>query len=242
MAKTKKAKKQQYAVDLRELLEAGCHFGHQAKRWNPKIKKYIYAKRDGVHIFDLAKTAEMLIRAMEFVRSWVKEGHEIVFVGTKRQAKEIVREEAKRVGAPYLAERWLGGTITNWDEISKRIKVLREMKKKREKGEYKKYTKKENVLITRKIERLERFLGGIENLDEPPEALFVVDTHREEVAVREARMKGKPVVGIVDSNADPEMVDYPIPANDDAVRSIKLIVNRIAGAYADGKGLRKGGE
>lgn len=226
-----------YSIDLKELLEAGSHFGHQSRRWNPKMEPYIYTRRDGVHIFDLATTAKKLVEAMEFVRDWVKEGKNIVFVGTKRQAREIILEEAKKVGAPYVAERWLGGTITNWDEISKRIEKLKELKKKKEEGEFKKYTKKENVLIDREIAKLERFLGGIIDFSRPPQALFVVDTHKESVAVREANLKKVPVVGMVDTNADPDEVIKIIPANDDAVRSIQLVVSKIAQAYADGKAL-----
>lgn len=227
-----------YSIDLTELLEAGCHFGHQARRWNPKMAPYIFTERDGVHIFDLAQTAQKLSEAMVFVRDWVNSGKTIALVGTKRQAQAIVREEAVAVGAPFVSERWLGGTITNWDEIGKRVKKLLDMKQKKEAGEYSKYTKKENVLIDREIAKLERFLGGIAQLTTPPQALFVVDTHREFVAVREAKLKGIMVVGMVDSNADPDMVDYVIPANDDAVRSIKLVVSKVAQAYAEGMALR----
>lgn len=229
-----------YSIDLADLLEAGCHFGHQSRRWNPKMEPYLYVKRDGVHIFDLAMTAQKLVEAMEFVRDWVAEGKSLVFVGTKRQAQPIIREEAGRVGAPFVAERWLGGTMTNWGEISRRIKKLHEMKEKKEKGEYKKYTKKENVLIDREIVKLERFFGGISMLTKPPEALFIVDTHKEVSAVKEAVKLGAPVVGMVDSNADPDDITAVIPANDDAVRSIKLVVSKIADAYADGVAKRGG--
>lgn len=222
-------------VPLEELLEAGSHFGHQSKRWNPKMKPYLYSVRGGVHIFDLVKTAEGLASAYDYVREMVSKGGTIVFVGTKRQAHEIVREEAKKAGAFHVAERWLGGTITNWGQISKRIKLLEEMKEKQEKGEYDKYTKKENVLISRKVAKLERFLGGLVGLKKIPDAIFVIDVVREVAAVKEARMKGVKVVAIVDSNADPNLVDYVIPANDDAVRSIKLIVSKIGEAVVEGK-------
>ncbi|OGV91807.1 30S ribosomal protein S2 [Microgenomates group bacterium RIFCSPLOWO2_01_FULL_46_13] len=228
-----------YSIDLKELLEAGCHFGHQARRWNPKMVSYIYTTRDGVSIFDLAKTAQCLVEAMTYVRDWVKDGKDIVFVGTKRQAQAIVKEEAIKVGAPFISERWLGGLLTNWNEIEKRLNRLRTMRQDREAGLYKKYTKKENVLIDREIAKLDRFLGGIDSLKAAPEALFIIDTHKEIVAVREASQKNIPIVGIVDSNADPYPVTKVIPANDDAVRSIKLIVAKIAEAYADGKALRK---
>lgn len=228
-----------YEVDLKELLEAGSHFGHQARRWNPKMKKYIYAERDGVHIFDLVKTGSLLESAMEAVRDMVRAGKEVVFVGAKRQAKAIVREEAVKVGAPFVTERWLGGMLTNWEEMEKRLKKLGRLKKQREVGELaKKYTKLEQSKIDKEIERLERFFGGIATLTKRPEALFIVDTHRETTAVYEANKIGVTVFGMVDSNADPSTVDYPIPANDDAVRSIKLVVEKMARAYADGKTMK----
>lgn len=228
-----------YEVDLKELLEAGSHFGHQSRRWNPKMKKYIYAERDGVHIFDLVKTGSLLEEAMEKVRDMVRAGKEVVFVGAKRQAKPIVREEAMKIGAPYVTERWLGGMLTNWDEMDKRIKKLTRLKKQREAGELaKKYTKLEQSRLDKEIERLERFFGGISGLTRRPDALFIVDTHREDTAVYEASKTGAVVIGIIDSNSDPSLVDFPIPANDDAVRSIKLIVEKISQAYVDGKTMR----
>jgi len=228
-----------YEVDLKELLEAGSHFGHQSRRWNPKMQKFIYAQRDGVHIFDLVKTGSLLEDAMEKVRDMVRAGKEVVFVGAKRQAKPIVREEATKIGAPYVTERWLGGMLTNWEEMEKRIKKLTRLKKQRETGELaKKYTKLELSRIDKEIERLDRFFGGIATLTKRPDALFIVDTHREDTAVYEASKTGAVVIGIIDSNADPSLVDFPIPANDDAVRSIKLIVEKIAQAYADGKTMR----
>lgn len=228
-----------YEVDLKELLEAGSHFGHQARRWNPKMKKYIYAERDGVHIFDLVKTGALLESAMEAMRDMVRAGKEVVFVGAKRQAKAIVREEATKVGAPFVTERWLGGMLTNWEEMDKRLKKLARLKKQREAGELaKKYTKLEQSKINKEIDRLERFFGGIADLAKRPDALFIVDTHREATAVFEANRVGVTVFGMVDSNADPMVVDYPVPANDDAVRSIKLVVEKMAQAYADGKTMK----
>ncbi len=227
-----------YEVDLKELLDAGCHFGHQARRWNPKMKKFIYVQRDGVHIFDLVKTGETLEKAMEYVRDTVRAGKEVVFVGAKRQAKAIVREEAMKAGAPFVTERWLGGMLTNWDEMDKRLKKLAKLKKQRDSGDLSGYTKKERVLIDKEIARLERFFGGIATITHRPEALFIVDTHREATAVYEAGKVGSKVIGMVDSNADPSAVDFPIPVNDDAVRSIKLVVEKIAQAYADGKTMR----
>lgn len=226
-------------VKLKDLLEAGAHFGHQSSRWNPKMKPYLYTVRDGVHVFDLAKTKEGLETAAEFVKKSVSEGGKIIFVGTKRQAKAIVEEEAKKAGVPWVSERWLGGTITNWEEIKKRIKRLLEMKEKREKGEYKKYTKKEQILIDREIARLEKFFGGLVDLKTVPEMIFVVDTRKEVTAVREARQKEVAVVGVVDSNSDPDLVDYIIPGNDDAVGAIKLVVSTIGEAVKEGQELFK---
>jgi len=237
MTKTKiKVKKQpEYLISLEELLEAGCHFGHQGRRWNPKMKPYIYAKKEGVHIFDLEKTAAGLARAMVFVRDLVSEGKKIVFVGTKRQAAPIIAEEAVKAGLPFINMRWLGGTITNWEQIKKGIARLSELETKKQKGELKKYTKKENVLFNREIDKLNRFVGGLRSLTDLPAAIFVVDVKKEIAAVREARKTGINVVALVDSNTDPDLVDYVIPANDDAVRSIKLIVSKLAQAAQDGK-------
>ena len=221
--------------DLKDLLESGAHFGHQARRWNPRMGKYIFTQRDNVHIFDLTITAQKLNDACDVIKKAVSEGKIVVFVGTKRQAKAIVREEALKVGAPFIAERWLGGTLTNWEEISKRIAKLNKMKQAMEAGEYDTFTKKERVLIQRDIDRLERFLGGISDLKRTPDYLFVVDSVKEKVAVDEAKVKGVEVIAMVDSNGDPDVVDYVIPCNDDAVRSIKYVVSRISEAYAEGK-------
>lgn len=225
----------EYKISLEELLEAGCHFGHQGRRWNPKMKPYIYSKKEGVHIFDLAKTALGLKRAMEFVRDLVAQRKIIVFVGTKRQASEIIAEEAGKAGVPFVNMRWLGGTITNWEQIKKGLERLKDLETKKEKGELKQYTKKENVLFDREIDKLNRFIGGMRSVTNLPDAIFVVDVKKEIAAVREARVKGIPVVALVDSNADPDLIDYVIPGNDDAVRSIKLIVSKLALAASDGK-------
>ena len=232
-------KKDDFIVPLEELLEAGAHFGHQTKRWNPKMKSYIHSSRGGVHIFDLVKTARGLQNAYDYVYDLVKKGGRIVFVGTKRQAQSIIREEAKKCETFHVTERWLGGTITNWDQIGKRVERLQDLKSKKESGEFKKYTKKENVLIDREINKLERFVGGLEGLKKIPDAIFVVDVNRESAAVKEARMRGVKIVAIVDSNADQELVDYVIPANDDAIRSIKLIVEKIGQAVLEGKKVDK---
>lgn len=221
--------------DLKELLEAGAHFGHQARRWNPRMAPYIYSTRDNVHVFDLTVTANQLNQACDMITEAVAKGQTVVMIGTKRQAKAIVREEATKVGAPFIAERWLGGTLTNWEEISKRLRKLEKMTQALESGEYDGYTKKERVLIKREIDRLERFLGGLKGMKKIPDMLFVVDSVKEKVAVSEAKTKGVKVISVVDSNGDPDMVDHVIPANDDAVRAIKYIVSRVAQAYAEGK-------
>lgn len=224
--------------DVHQLLEAGCHFGHQAKRWHPKMAPYIYAKRDGVHIFDLIITAAQLKKAAEFAYQLGKEGKTLVFVGTKRQAKDIVREEAIQAGAMYIVNRWLGGFISNWDQVFKSIKEMKSIRKGLEDGTYKHYTKKEKLLLQKRIERLDRFFGGVAELKETPNALFVIDVGREKTAISEAKAVDIPVIGMVDSNNDPTNVDFVVPANDDAARSIKYIVHAIAEAYKTGKATR----
>lgn len=227
-----------YEVDLKELLEAGCHFGHQARRWNPQMEPFIYIKRQGVHIFDLAITAKKLAEAMSFVHELVKEGKQIVFVGTKRQASSIVKEEAEKCGSPFVSVRWLGGTMTNWDQIKKSIDRLNDLEKQKEAGDFSKYTKKENIIIDREIAKLTRFLGGLRHLTKIPDAVFIVDTKKEHAVVKEAKLKGVKVVGLVDTNADPTDIDYVIPANDDAVSSVKLIVSKMSQAVKDAKGVK----
>lgn len=224
-----------FIVPLEDLLEAGCHFGHQSKRWFPKMAQYIWDERSGVHIFDLAKTQKQLREACAAVRDMVASGKTIVFLGTKRQAAAIIKEEAERAGVPYAVNRWPGGLITNWKQIEKSISRLKELKSKRSSGEFSKYTKKEQVLIDREISRLTRLFGGVENLSQVPDALFVVDIKREAGAISEARRFGITVVAIVDTNCNPDEVDVVIPANDDAVRSIHLIVNKLADAVLEGK-------
>ena len=223
-------KKTEFKISLKELLEAGCHFGHQARRWNPKMKDYIYTKKSGVHIFDLELTAQKLKEAMEFVQNLSAEGKKVIFVGTKRQAAGVIKEQAEKCGMPYVAVRWLGGIITNWEQIKKSLDKMMDLEEKKSKGEFRKYTKRENVLIDKQIEKLSRFLGGLRTLKNEPAAVFVVDVKKEIAAVKEARMKDIPVIAIVDTNTDPDLIDYPIPANDDAVSSIKLIVTKITEA------------
>lgn len=217
-------------ITLKELLEAGCHFGHQTVRWNPKMKPYIFEAREGIHIFDLVKTKEGLEEACKFVSELTKAEKKILFVGTKRQAKEIIEKTAKEVKQPYVSERWLGGTLTNFEQIQKSLEKLETLKKEKEEGKYKDYTKKENLLIDREIARLEKFFGGLTSLEKLPEALFVVDVKTEAGAVLEASRKEIPVVGIVDTNSNPDLVDYVIPGNDDAQKSIELIVGVIGTA------------
>lgn len=224
--------------DLNQLLEAGAHFGHQAKRWHPKMEPYIYAKKDGVHIFDLIITEKQLREAAEKIYELAKAGKNVVFVGTKRQAKDIVREEALQAGAMFVVNRWLGGFISNWEQVSKSIREMTELRNNLKEGKYKHYTKKEKLLIEKKIQRLERFFGGVADLKTTPDALFIVDVGREKTAVTEANMVGIPVIAMVDSNDDPSDVDIVIPANDDAARSVKFIVHAIAEAYKAGKTAR----
>lgn len=222
-------------VTLTQLLEAGCHFGHQSKRWNPKMKTYLYDVRDGVHIFDLVKTKEGLENACAFLKTTASLGKMIVFVGTKRQASAIVEEVAKKIGVPYIVQRWLGGTITNWEQIKKSIDKLVRMKDEQGQGEYKKYTKKEQLLLGREITKLDKFYGGLVDLKGHPDVLFVVDVKKEAVAVHEAHLREVSVVGVVDSDSDPDTADYVIPCNDDAVGSIKFIVEIIGEAVHAGK-------
>lgn len=226
-----------FSVDLQELLEAGCHFGHQARRWNPKMAPYIYAARDGVHIFDLAKTAEELEKACKALYEAAASGKTVVFVGTKRQAQSIVREEVMAAGAMYITTRWPGGLITNWEQVGKSVKKLGTMKREKAEGKYTMYTKKENVLIDREISKLERFFGGVASLTKIPDILVVTDVNKEVVAVKEARNRGTMVIAICDSNVNPDLVDIVIPANDDAVGSLKLLISALAKAYKEGKAI-----
>ena len=222
-------------IELKDLLDAGCHFGHQSQRWNPKMANYLYGEKEGIHIFDLAKTKESLEKAMEFVQETTASGGKIIFVGTKRQAQAIVKEEAIKAKMPFITERWLGGIVTNWDNIKKSINKLKDLKAQKEEGVLKKYTKKENILIDREISRLERFFGGLADLEDLPAAIFVVDVKKEKAAIREAAKKNIKIVAIVDSNSDPDLVDWIIPANDDAVGSIKLIVESLGKVAKEGR-------
>ncbi len=222
-------------ISLKDLLEAGCHFGHQIPRWNPRAASFIYTQRDGIHIIDLAKTKEGLEAAAAFVKTTAASGGTMIFVGTKRQARNIVEEEAKRVGAFFLVTRWLGGLLTNWEQIKKNLDKLRRMREEKDKNLWEKFTKKEQLEKARELAKLEVLYGGIADLNAFPQALFLVDLHKEDSAVKEAIKTGVKALGIVDTNANPDSIDYPIPANDDAVGSIKLITSYIADAYLEGR-------
>ncbi len=220
---------------LQQLLEAGVHFGHKVSRGNPRMKPYIYGARDGVSIIDLTLSEKGLKAAVEYVMDLGKSGGVLLFVGTKKQAQDIVREQAQKLGAPYLTHRWIGGFLTNFDEVSKNIKRLKEINEQKEKGELSKYTKKEQLLIDRRRQQLERDLGGAKELEKLPDAIFLVDAAKEDTAIREAARVGVKIVAIADTNCDPTLIDYPIPGNDDAIKSIKIMVEVIAEAYGEGK-------
>lgn len=222
-------------ITLQQLLEAGCHFGHKAERWHPKAAEFIYTKKDGIHIIDLAKTKSGLDRACVFIKDLATGGGELLFVATKRQAMGVVKEAVVKVGAPYLVERWIGGFLTNWEEVKKNIDKIINLENDHAAGRWKKMPKHEQGKLLRYIERLKIFYGGVLLVKEKPQALFVVDVKREHAAVKEAIRIGIPVVAIVDTNSDPVGIDYPIPANDDAVGSIKFITDTIAAAYLEGK-------
>ena len=221
-------------VSMRQLLEAGVHFGHQTRRWNPKMKRYIFAERNGIHIIDLAKTVKGLEEALEFVRQTVASGDTILFVGTKKQAQEPISEEATRAEMPYVNQRWLGGMLTNFVTIKKRLGLLEQLEARQQNGEFERMTKKEASLLTDEMTKLQRTLGGIRKMRRLPGAMFVIDPQREHIAVIEARKLEIPVIGTGDTNVDPDMLDYVIPANDDAIRAIRLLCTLIADAAAEG--------
>lgn len=221
-------------ISLKDLLEAGCHFGHQTTRWNPKMKPYIFMARDRIHIFDLVKTKAGLEAATAFAKATASQGGQILFIGTKRQAQDIVREAALKVGMPYITERWIGGLITNWDMLKKRINYLADLKTGMVEGRFKDRTKKENLLITRKITKMGRIFGGVSNLTGIPAAVFIADAKKEIAAVREANGRGVKVMAIVDTNANPEGIDFVIPANDDATKCLELIIGSVTEAIVEG--------
>jgi len=226
-------------VEYNDLLEAGVHFGHLTRKWNPKMAPYIFMERNGIHIIDLNKTLVSLDQASNAIRNIVRSGRRVMFVATKKQAQDIVTEEARRLKMPYVTERWLGGMLTNFSTIRKSLKKMSSIEKLMKSEEYSNLAKRERLMITREKEKLERVLGGIAELNKLPAALFVVDITREHIAVKEANKLNIPVFGIVDTNSDPTAIDYPIPANDDAWKSIKLITQAIAGAIEEGLVSRK---
>ena len=222
-------------VSMKQLLEAGVHFGHQTRRWNPKMAKYIFTERNGIYIIDLQKTVKMLDEAYSFVRDVSREGGEILFVGTKKQARDAIKEEAERCGMHFVNARWLGGMLTNYKTIQTRIARLEQLNKMKEDGTFDLLPKKEAAKLDLEIEKLEKYLGGIKNMGGLPKAMFIVDTRKEKIAVAEARNLGIPVVAIVDTNCDPDEVDYIIPGNDDAIRAVKLIAGAMADAVIEGR-------
>jgi small subunit ribosomal protein S2 len=219
---------------MKELLEAGVHFGHQTKRWNPKMKEYIFGERNGIYIIDLQKTLKMFKEASKFVSDTAAEGKLVLFVGTKRQAQDAVAEEAKRCGMFYINHRWLGGLLTNWVTVQKSVKRLKELDEMATDGRYELLPKKEVIKLERERKHLQENLAGIKNLNRLPDALFVIDSNKEQIAVKEARKLGIPVVAVVDTNCDPTEVDYVIPGNDDALRAIRLFASKIADSVAEG--------
>ena len=227
------------AVSMKALLESGVHFGHRTNKWNPKMRPYIFTERNGIHIIDLQQTVKLLDDAFNFIRNSVANGGTVLFVGTKRQAQETIKEEAERAGMPYVNQRWLGGTLTNWVTIQQRLVELTRLEKMKETGEVSLLTKKEGLMIDRDIDRLNSRLSGVRNMKKLPDTIFVIDIEREATAVKEALTKEINVVALVDTNCDPTNVDFVISSNDDAIRAIKLLVGRIADACIEGKAMRK---
>ncbi|MGF1477932.1 MAG: 30S ribosomal protein S2 [Cyanophyceae cyanobacterium] len=222
-------------ISLAELLESGVHFGHQTRRWNPKMSPYIYTARNGVHIIDLVQTAQLMEEAYDYVRSSSESGQRFLFVGTKRQAAGIVAQEAARCGAYYINQRWLGGMLTNWETIKSRIERLKELEQLEDSGNLDKRPKKEASVLRRELEKLQKYLGGIKTMRKIPDIVLIVDLRREYNAVLECQKLGLPIVSLLDTNCDPDSVDVPIPANDDAIRSIKLIIGKLADAIYEGR-------
>ncbi|WP_102335904.1 30S ribosomal protein S2 [Salimicrobium jeotgali] len=223
------------AISMKQLLEAGVHFGHQTRRWNPKMKKYIFTERNGIYIIDLQKTVKKVDEAFNYVRDLAADGGTVLFVGTKKQAQDTVREEANRAGMYYINQRWLGGTLTNFKTIRKRIGRLKDIERMEEDGTFEVLPKKEVMELNKEREKLERFLGGIRNMESLPDALFVIDPRKERIAIAEAHKLDIPIVGMVDTNCDPDEIDYVIPANDDAIRAVKLLTGKMADAILEAK-------
>ncbi|KGP74014.1 30S ribosomal protein S2 [Pontibacillus yanchengensis] len=222
-------------ISMKQLLEAGVHFGHQTRRWNPKMKKYIFTERNGIYIIDLQKTVKKVDEAFNYVKEVAENGGNILFVGTKKQAQESVKEEATRAGMYYINQRWLGGTLTNFQTIRKRINRLKDIERMEEDGTFEVLPKKETVDLLKEKDRLVKFLGGIKNMESLPDAMFIIDPRKERIAVAEAHKLNIPIVGIVDTNCDPDEIDYVIPANDDAIRAVKLLTAKMADAVLEAK-------
>jgi small subunit ribosomal protein S2 len=229
-------------ITMKSLLEAGVHFGHQKRRWNPKMKKYIFVERSGIYIIDLQKTMECLAASTATVRDCVKDSKQILFVGTKKQAKDVIREEAKRCKMPYVTERWLGGMLTNYKTIKNNVTRLEDLEAMEEDGRMDALSKKEATSLRKQKVKLEKVLDGVRNMDGLPGMVFVIDTRKERIAVAEANRLNIPIVGIVDTNCDPDPIDYPIPGNDDAIRSIRLFSRAISNAVAEVRGISTEGE
>lgn len=223
------------AASMKQLLEAGVHFGHQTRRWNPKMKPYIFTERGGIHIIDLQQTSELLDKAYEFVRNVAGRGGTVLFVGTKKQCQDVIREEATRVGMPYVSHRWLGGLLTNFNTIENRIRRMHELRKLKEEGQLQLLPTKERMAMERELEKLDVNLGGVSNMTRLPDVVFVADPKREAIATKEVNKLGIPLVGLVDTNCDPDEVDYVIPGNDDAIRSCSLIIKTLARAVEEGR-------
>lgn len=228
-------------VTMKQLLDSGTHFGHQTRRWNPKMKRFIFTDRNGIYIIDLQQTLTYIDKAYEFVKETVAHGGSVMFVGTKKQAQESIAEEATRVGMPYVNQRWLGGMLTNFSTVHKRLQRLKELEAMEQTGGFEGRTKKEILMLTREKNKLERSLGGIRDMQKVPSAIWVVDTNKEHLAVAEARKLNIPIIAILDTNCDPDLVDYPIPGNDDAIRSAALLTKVVASAVAEGLQARSGG-
>ena len=222
-------------VSMKQLLEAGVHFGHQTRRWNPKMSRFIFTERNGIYIIDLQKTVKKLDEAYNFARDLASEGGKVLFVGTKKQAQESMKNEAERCGMFFVNERWLGGMLTNFQTIEKRVKRLKTLEKQAEDGTFDVLPKKEVTLLKHEMEKLQKYLGGIKEMKKVPDALFVIDPKKEEIAIAEARKLNIPIIATVDTNCDPDLIDYPIPANDDAIRAVKLLTGKIADAIMEGR-------
>ena len=221
-------------VTMKQMLEAGVHFGHQTRRWNPRMRGFIFTERHGIHILDLAQTVRRLDVALQAVRDTVSSGRTVLFVATKKQARDVIRTQADRCSMPYVTNRWLGGTLTNWSTISRRIEYLRDLEARMAAGEHEALTKRERLRMVKQYNRMQRAFGGLAQMDRPPGMIFVIDPRLEDIAVREANRTKTPIVALCDTDADPDLIDLPVPANDDAIRSIQLLTTRIADAVLEG--------